>query len=264
MKFGGPFDIGQIAGGAAAAESISLPHREGIFLRGSPFHSFGRVGDSAIVAVFELQERPQSLGEEVANSVSHGIGLLAALAAFPVLVIAAFQRGGVAGIVGASVFASTMVLLYLASTILHALPWGRAKRIFQVLDHAAIYFLIAGTYTPFTLGVLRGAWGWTLFGLVWGLAVAGTVLKSLGGVRYTTVSTWVYLAMGWLILIAAEQAWILVPKWGLFWLLAGGIAYTAGAVCFAAERIRYFHFVWHLFVVTGTACHFIAVLWYAA
>jgi hemolysin III len=209
-------------------------------------------------------ERPQSLGEEIANSVSHGLGLLAALAAFPVLVIVAQMRGDVTGIVGASVFATTMVLLYFSSTLFHALPGCGAKRVFQILDHSAIYLLIAGTYTPFTLGVLRGSWGWTLFGLVWGLAVVGTVLKALGGVRCTAVSTWVYLAMGWLILIAADTVWTLVPNWGIFWLLAGGIAYTAGAVFFMAERIRYFHFVWHLFVIAGTACHFIAVLWYAA
>ena len=209
-------------------------------------------------------ERPQSLGEEIANSVSHGIGLLAALAAFPVLITAAIQRGDAAGIVGASVFATTMVLLYLVSTLFHALPESRTKRIFQILEHGAIYLLIAGTYTPFTLGVLRGTWGWMLFGLVWGLAVGGTVLKALGGVRYTTISTWMYLAMGWLILIAIKPVWTLVPKWGIFWLMAGGIAYTAGAAFFAAERIRYFHFVWHLFVVTGSACHFIAVLRYAA
>lgn len=210
-----------------------------------------------------MEERPQTLGEEIANSVSHGIGLLAALAAFPVLLTAALNRGDPAGIVGASVFATTLVLLYLASTLFHALPPNRAKRVFQILDHSAIYLLIAGTYTPFTLGVLRGDWGWTLLGLVWVLAIVGTVFKALGGVRYTTFSTWVYLAMGWLVLIAAEQVWTLVPKWGLFWLLAGGIAYTAGAVCFMAERIKYFHFVWHLFVVAGSACHFFAVLWYA-
>jgi hemolysin III len=214
--------------------------------------------------VLELEERPQTLGEEIANSVSHGIGLLAALIAFPILVGSAFNRGDLAGTVGAAVFATTMVLLYLASTLFHALPPNRAKRVFQILDHSAIYLLIAGTYTPFTLGVLRGVWGWTLFGLVWGLAVIGTVFKTLGGVRYTTFSTWVYLAMGWLVLIAIEPVWTLVPKWGLFWLVAGGIAYTAGTVFFMAERIRYFHFVWHLFVVLGTVCHFIAVLWYAA
>lgn len=211
-----------------------------------------------------MQERPQSLGEEIANSVSHGLGFLATVAAFPVLVVAAQQRGDTAGIVGASVFASTMVLLYLSSTLFHAFPRSRAKRVFQILDHSAIYLLIAGTYTPFTLGVLRGNLGWTLFGLVWSLALAGTVLKALGGVRYTTLSTWTYLAMGWLVVIAAESVLTRVPGWGLFWLIAGGIAYTAGAVFFMAERIRYFHFVWHLFVVAGTACHFIAVLRYAA
>jgi hemolysin III len=217
-----------------------------------------------MAGVLELEERPQSLGEEVANSVSHGIGLLAALAAFPILVTTALNRGDLAGIVGASVFATTMVLLYLASTLFHALPPNRAKRVFQILDHSAIYLLIAGTYTPFTLGVLRGDWGWTLFGLVWALAVVGTVFKANGGVRYTTFSTWVYLAMGWLVLIAIEPVWTLVPKWGLFWLFAGGVAYTAGAVFFMAERIPYFHFVWHLFVIMGTACHFVAVLRYAA
>jgi hemolysin III len=215
-------------------------------------------------ATLELDERPQTHGEEIANSVSHGIGLLAALVAFPILVVNALDRGELAGTVGAIVFATTMVLLYLASTLFHALPPNRAKRVFQILDHSAIYLLIAGTYTPFTLGVLNGAWGWTLFGLVWAMAVAGTVFKVCGGVRYTTLSTWIYLAMGWLVLIAIEPVWTLVPKWGFFWLLAGGIAYTVGAAFFMAERIRYFHFVWHLFVVLGTTCHFIAVLRYSA
>ena len=212
----------------------------------------------------EFRERTQSLGEEIANSVSHGVGLLAALAAFPVLVASAFQRGNAMEMAGASVFATTVVLLYLSSTLFHAFPQSRAKRVFQVLDHAAIYLLIAGTYTPFTLGVLQGAWGWTLFGLVWSMAIAGTLLKVFGGVGYTTLSTFVYLAMGWLVVIAADIVWTLVPGWGLFWLLAGGIAYTAGAAFFLMERIRYFHFVWHLFVIAGTACHFVAVLWYAA
>lgn len=211
-----------------------------------------------------MQERLQSHGEEIANSVSHGLGLLATLAAFPVLVVAALERGDTAGVVGASVFATTMALMYLTSTLFHALPDGRAKRLFLTLDHSAIYFLIAGSYTPFTLGVLRGNCGWTLFGLVWGLAVVGTALKAFAGSRYRTVSTLVYLVMGWLVLLAAETVCALVPAWGIFWLVAGGVAYTAGVVFFLAERIRYFHFVWHLFVITGTACHFLAVLWYAA
>jgi len=211
-----------------------------------------------------LHERPQSTGEEIANSVSHGVGLLLALAGFPVLVIATLRRGDLMEVVGATVFATTMVLLYSTSMLFHAFRQSRAKRVFQVLDHSAIYLLIAGTYTPFTLGVLRGGWGWTLFGLVWSMAAVGILFKALGGIRYNTVSTFVYLAMGWLVVIAAHTVWTLVPAWGIFWLFAGGIAYSAGAVFFLAERIRYFHFVWHLFVIAGTACHFIAVYWYAA
>ncbi len=216
-----------------------------------------------MVQVVQFQERAQSLGEEVANSVSHGLGLLAALAAFPVLVTSALQRGSAMEIAGASVFATTVVLLYFTSTLFHAVPQSRAKRVFQVLDHSAIYFLIAGTYTPFTLGVLHGTRGWVLFGLVWGMALVGTLLKAVGGVRYNTLSTFVYLAMGWLVVIAADLVWAQVPAWGIFWLFAGGIAYTAGAAFFLAERIRYFHFVWHLFVIAGTACHVVAVRWYA-
>ena len=217
-----------------------------------------------MIKALALRERTQSLGEEIANSVSHGVGLLAAVAVAPVLVLSAVQHGGAGRIVGATVFAATMVLLYLTSPLYHALPRNRAKRVFQVLDHAAIFLMIAGTYTPFTLGVLRGTWGWTLFGLVWSLALAGVVLTAVRGVRYPKLSTCLYLAMGWLILIAVKPLWLRVPAWGLFWLLAGGIAYTVGVVFYAAKRVCYSHFVWHLFVITGTACHFIAVLWFAA
>jgi hemolysin III len=211
-----------------------------------------------------FREHRQSLGEEIANSVSHGVGLLAAIVAAPILIVAAVWRGGAAEIVGASIFAATVVVLYSTSTLYHALPESRAKRVFRVLDHGAIFLLIAGTYTPFTLGVLRGAWGWTLFGLVWGLAFAGVALKAAGGVRYPVLSTSLYLAMGWLVLIAVKPLWEGVPMWGLFWLLAGGLAYTVGVAFFAAKRVRYGHFVWHLFVLVGTVCHFIAVLRYAA
>ncbi|MEK6611865.1 MAG: hemolysin III family protein [Gemmatimonadota bacterium] len=207
--------------------------------------------------------RRQSLGEEIANSISHGIGLVAALFAFPVLVLGAMQHGATA-VVGASVFAATMSLLYLTSTIYHALPENRAKRVFQILDHGAIYLLIAGTYTPFTLGVLRGTWGWTLFGMIWGLAIFGVVVKSRGGIRYRRLSTALYLAMGWLVVIAAKPLLLHVPGWGLFWLAAGGVAYTAGVGFYVARQLRYAHFIWHLFVLTGTACHFVAVLNYAA
>ena len=209
-------------------------------------------------------KRAQSLGEEIANSVSHGVGLLAAVVAGPVLVVDAVQRGGATGVIGASIFAATVGLLYLASMLYHALPPNRAKRVFQVLDHSAIFLLIAGTYTPFTLGVLHGAWGWSLLGLVWSLALAGVVLKAISGVRYPRFSVGLYLAMGWVVLIAVKPLWILMPAEGFFWLLSGGIAYTAGVAFFAAERVRYGHFIWHLFVLAGTACHFIAVLRYAA
>jgi hemolysin III len=208
--------------------------------------------------------RPQSLGEEIANSVSHGIGLLAALVGAPVLLLAAVRHGTTATVVGAGVFAATTVLLYLASTLYHAFPHSRAKRVFRTLDHGAIFLLIAGTYTPFTLGVLRGAWGWLLFGLVWTLAVAGVVLKVTSALRHPVLSTALYLTMGWLALIAVRPIWLHVPPAGLFWLLAGGLSYTAGVAFFAAPRLRYSHFVWHLCVLTGTACHFFAVLWYAA
>ncbi len=210
------------------------------------------------------RERAQSLGEEIANSVSHGVGLLAALAATPVLLLSAVRQGGAARVTGAGVFAAAMVLLYFTSTLYHALPKNRAKRVFRVLDHAAIFLMIAGTYTPFTLGVLRGTWGWTLFGLVWGLAFAGIVLSAAGGVRYPKLRTSLYLAMGWLILIAVKPLWLRMPREGLLWLLAGGLAYTVGVAFYAAKRVRYSHFVWHLFVIAGTACHFIAVLRFAA
>jgi len=209
------------------------------------------------------QYRP-SLGEEIANSASHGIGLVAVLVGTPVLVLAAARDGGPAEIVGASVFAASAFLLYLASTLYHAMPENRAKRVFRILDHSAIFLLIAGTYTPFTLGVLRGAWGWTLFGLVWGVAVLGIVLKAAGGVGHPWLSTGVYIAMGWLALVAVGPLWLRMPvsAWG--WLLAGGLAYTAGTVFYASDsRIRYGHFVWHVFVLAGTTCHFFAVLWYA-
>ena len=208
-------------------------------------------------------ERGQSLGEEIANSISHGVGLVAALAATPFLIVHAAERGGAGFIVGASVFAASLVLVYAASTLYHALPRGTAKHVFRLIEHAAIFLLIAGTYTPFTLGVLRGAWGWTLFGLVWGFAAAGVLLKAVGGVRYPRLSLLLYLGMGWLIVIAIRPLWLHVPLPGLLWLLLGGIAYTAGVGFFAAKHLRYGHFVWHLFVLAGTSCHFIAVRFYA-
>jgi len=208
-------------------------------------------------------DRRPTLGEEIANSLSHGAGLGLAIAGTPILIAAAVRSGTAWNTVGVSVFAASMIALYLASTLYHALTHDRAKRFFRLLDHSAIFILIAGTYTPFTLGVLRGPWGWTLFGLVWGLAVIGLVKKAVFGARFVWLSVTLYLVMGWLVVIAGPQVWQRVPLMGLAWLLAGGIAYTGGVFFFAAHR-RYAHFAWHLFVIAGTACHFFAVLWYSA
>ncbi|MDZ4165194.1 MAG: hemolysin III family protein [Smithellaceae bacterium] len=212
-----------------------------------------------------LASRVQSRGEEIANSVSHGLGLLAATVFAPLLIISAVRRGDKGDIIGASIFVAAMLLMYLTSTLYHALPRNSAKRIFQILDHGAIYLMIAGTYTPFTLGVLSGAWGWVLLGLIWSLALLGVILKAWGGVRFPLLSTILYLAMGWLIVIAAKPLWLSMPGLGLFWLAAGGMAYSIGVIFYATgKRLRYGHFIWHLFVITGTACHFIAVMYYSA
>ncbi len=211
-----------------------------------------------------MSERTQSLGEEIANSVSHGVALLAVFVAVPYLMVAVSSLGA-ANIVGASVFAATMIALYLASTLYHAFPQGRAKRVFMKLDHGAIYFFIAGTYTPFALGALGGPWGWTLFGIVWSLAILGATLKATDCLENPWLSTGLYLAMGWLVLIAAVPLVEKVPPGGVALLVAGGVAYTAGVVFFALDsRIRYAHAVWHGFVAAGTAFHFFAVLGYSA
>ncbi|MFZ2639584.1 MAG: hemolysin III family protein [Verrucomicrobiia bacterium] len=207
-----------------------------------------------------MPQHSQSLGEEIANSVSHGAGFVAALVGMPFLLLAAFRRGDTGIIVGVSVFATTVALLYLVSTLYHALRMNMAKRVFRVLDHQAIFLLIAGTYTAFTLGILRGWLGWSLFGIVWSLAIGGIVLKVMGGLRYPVFFTCLYVSMGWLVLAAVHPLSVLVPKAALLWLLAGGVAYTAGIAFYAAKRIRYAHFIWHLFVLAGTVCHFFAVL----
>jgi hemolysin III len=212
-----------------------------------------------------VSQREQSRGEEIANSISHGIGLIAALVGTPFLVMHAVRHGDARNIVGVSVFAATMVLLYLGSTLYHALPPGRAKRVFRIIEHSAIYLLIAGTYTPFTLGVLHGPWGWLLLVVIWCLALAGVMLKVFDKLSHPVLSTGLYLLMGWLIVIAADPMLDRVPLSGLLWLAAGGVAYTVGVAFFATDaRLRYGHFVWHLFVMAGTACHYFAVLGYSA
>ena len=211
------------------------------------------------------RERTQTWGEEVANSLSHGIGFLLAVASLPILVQFSAQRGGTPSVVAASLFCATMILLYGVSTLYHALPAGRAKHWLNRLDHAAIYLFIAGSYMPYLLGVLRGPWGWTLFGIVWGAAALGVVAKLFNRLRRPLWSTGLYLAMGWVALIAAVPLFERLAAPELTWLVAGGLAYTLGAVVFHFDsKLRYGHFVWHLFVLAGTACHFVAALLQAA
>src|SRR5262249_15528296 len=168
-------------------------------------------------------ERAYTFGEEIANSVSHGLGLALAIAAAPILIVAAARYGTAWNTVGVSIFAGSVIALYLASTLYHALTHDRAKRFFRILDHGAIFILIAGTYTPFTLGIMRGPSGWMMFGLVWGLALIGLIKKAIFGARYVWLSVILYLVMGWLVVIAARQVLQRVPLTGLAWLQADGL-----------------------------------------
>jgi hemolysin III len=207
-----------------------------------------------------LPRRMQSGREELANSISHGIGLVGAMIGTPVLLLAAFYHGSVSFLIGTSIFTVTMLLVYLGSTVYHAWPQTRVKSILQIIDHSAIFLLIAGTYTPFALGPLRDAGGLTMLGIVWTLAVFGVVMKTTRGpLRHRKLAMTLYLGTGWLGLILLRPLALAVPWSAVLWLIAGGIAYTAGTLFFANERLRYAHFVWHLFVLAGTSCHFAAV-----
>jgi hemolysin III len=212
-----------------------------------------------------MSDRAQTFGEELANGISHGIGFLLAIASLPILLVFAPARTTAINIVATCVFSATMMLLYGVSTLYHAWPpGGRAKAWLNRFDHAAIYLFIAGSYTPFVLGVLRGGWGWSLFGVVWTMAVLGFTAKLANRLKHPLWSTGLYVAMGWVAVVAAAPLIARVPGAGLVWLVAGGLSYTAGAVVFLFDsRVRYAHFIWHLFVLGGSACHFIAVLRYA-
>jgi hemolysin III len=213
----------------------------------------------AIDELFAAPEWDQSRREEIANSVSHGFGLAAAIVATPFLCLAAARQPSQAFFVGTIIFVATMWLLYLCSTLYHAWPQTRLKCALQIVDHSAIFLLIAGTYTPFTLGPLRGALGWTMFVLVWVFAIVGVIIKFRTGVRLKKLSLILYLGMGWIILAVARPFVSAVPLETVIWLFAGGIAYTSGLLFFGNRRIRYSHFIWHLFVLAGTACHFCAI-----
>ena len=207
-----------------------------------------------------LASRRQSAGEELANSISHAMGLVAAMIGTPILLLAAFRHANIFLLVGTVIFTATMLLVYFGSTLYHAWPQTRVKSFFQVMDHSAIFLLIAGTYTPFALGPLRGAGGLTMLGIVWTLALFGVVMKATrGALRHRKLSMTLYLGTGWLGVIFIRPLALTIPWTAVLWLVMGGIAYTAGTLFFANERLRYAHFIWHLFVLAGTSCHFAAV-----
>ncbi len=198
------------------------------------------------------------------NSISHLIGAVAALVGLVIVVVVAAQQGDPWKIVSFSVYGFTLFSLYTISTLYHSLQ-GRAKRFFRKLDHMSIYFLIAGTYTPFTLVTLRGVWGWTIFGIIWGLVLFGLVLEALPQKGNRVLSMVVYVLMGWLVLVALKPLLAALPTAGFIWLLVGGICYTGGmAFFFFDEKVRHFHGIWHLFVLAGSVCHYLTILFYVA
>jgi hemolysin III len=211
-----------------------------------------------------MKSRAQSAGEEIANSLTHGLGVVLTLVIGPFLVIVAVRTRDPWRVVAAATYATTLLFLFTSSMLYHAVRTPDVKALFRRIDHSAIYLLIAGTYTPFTLITLRGPWGWTLFSVIWGLAIVGIALKSAFGARLPALSTAVYLGMGWLAVIALRPLMLHLAPRGLAWMVAGGLCYTLGVVFYVRDdRRRYHHAVWHLFVLAGSMAHVCAVLWYA-
>jgi hemolysin III len=206
------------------------------------------------------EKKPQSTGEEIANAITHGIGALLAIAALVVLVVLAAMKGTVWHVVSFSIFGTTLVLLYFASTLYHSLTFTRAKGLFHKFDHISIYLLIAGTYTPFCLTALRGWIGWTVFGIVWTCAIFGAVIKAISIGSKVRLSTILYVMMGWVILIAIKPLYEAMSFNGFMFLIAGGVSYTLGTFFFMRDQVKYNHSVWHLFVLGGSVLHFFSVL----
>jgi hemolysin III len=204
--------------------------------------------------------RQYSLGEEIANAITHGVGIVASIVALVILVVVARLYGTPLDVVSVSVYGATLVLLYTASTLYHSLSGTRAARVFKVIDHAAIYLLIAGTYTPFTLVTLRGPWGLSLFLVVWTLAAIGVSLEAFWVLRPKWVSSLVYLGMGWLVIVAINPLLAALPPAGLKLLVAGGLCYTLGTIFYVLKKVPYMHAVWHMWVLAGSVCHFLAVV----
>ncbi len=211
-----------------------------------------------------IHRRTLTEQEELANVLSHGLGfVLAAFVGLPLLIVSALRVGSQRQLIGGVVFGLSLMLLYAASTLYHLLPTGRAKAYGRLLDHSAIFVLIAGTYTPFALGPLHGTWGWSVLAVAWGLAATGVTLKFLLGFRYEFFSTVIYLLMGWMVLAVLQPLIAGIGMHGFYWLLAGGVSYSLGVIFFAWERLHYSHLYWHGFVLLGSLCHFVAVARYA-
>ncbi len=200
--------------------------------------------------------------EELANAITHGIGALLSIAALTILVIYSSIYGSTWHVVSFTIFGATMVLLYFSSTLVHSFPEGKVKNLFEIFDHSSIYFFIAGTYTPFLFIIIKGWVGWTLFGVVWALAIGGTIFKAFFVKKFLFMSTVLYVVMGWLIVFAWNQISSNLHPNGLMLLVAGGLLYTIGAVFYVWRGFKFHHAVWHLFVLAGTASHFFAVLLY--
>ncbi len=200
--------------------------------------------------------------EELLNILTHGIGLLLSIAALSLLVVFAGMQGTAWHIVSFSIYGASLVVLYFASTTFHLSTNQKARSRLKIFDHASIFLLIAGTYTPFTLVILRGPWGWSIFGVIWGLALAGIILKLFYTGRFNTVSTILYVAMGWMILLAVYPLVQAFPVEGLLWLAAGGISYTVGALFFLFNKVPFNHTIFHVFVIIGSLCHFVSIFWY--
>ncbi|WP_144549985.1 hemolysin III family protein [Bacillus sp. X1(2014)] len=200
--------------------------------------------------------------EELANSITHGIGVMLSIAALVILITFASLYGNVRHIVSFTIFGVTMLILYMSSTLLHSFPEGKVKDIFEIFDHSSIYFFIAGTYTPFLLIVIKGALGWTLLGIVWGLAIAGTVFKCFFVKKYLFTSTALYVVMGWLIVFAWKPLVNNLSPQGMTYLIIGGALYTLGAIFYVWRGFKYHHAVWHLFVLAASTVHFFCVLLY--
>jgi hemolysin III len=204
----------------------------------------------------------ETAAEEAASTITHAIGGLLAIVALSVLVLYAAHANDARRVVSVSVYGGSLVLLYFASACYHHVKTPRIKRRLKILDHASIYLLIAGTYTPILLISIRGYWGWSMFGVIWGLAVAGVILKLFFVDRYESISTGLYVAMGWMVLVGAKPLFASIPGAGIGWLFAGGIAYTGGVIFYLWDRLPFNHAIWHLFVIAGSVCHFFAVMFY--